>query len=137
MTTAVEPVVLPPSYDGGPLGGNGDPESIPSVSDLPAYTPSQRPNSSTQAVLRREPKEFYYELKRNGKPFAVLTMISDFPYSRHMATFLEGTPVKGRVHLTLDKPDKILSVVVLVSSHPPQSWREKILHSHRILSFLL
>jgi hypothetical protein len=137
MTTAVEPVPLPPSYDGGPLDWNGDPESIAPVPDLPAYTPSQRPIPSARAVLRREPKEFYYELKKNGKPFSVLTMISDASYSRHMAIFLEGTPVKGRVRLALDKPDRISSVAVSVGARPPQSRRGKILHSHLLLSFLL
>ena len=134
MTTAVELVTLPPSYDGG---SPSDPDYIPPVSDLPAYTPSQRPIPSARAVVRREPKEFYYELKRNGKLFAVLTMISDAAYSRHMATFLEGTPLKGRVRLTLDKPDTILSVVVSVSPLPPQCLQEKILHTHRLLSLFM
>ena len=133
MTTAVGPVALPPSYD-GPLDWNSGQESIPPVSDLPAYTPSQRPVSSARAVVRREPKEFTYELKRNGKLFAVLAMVSDAAYSRHMATFLEGTPLKGRVHLALDKPDTILSVAVLVSARLPQSQREKIVHFHKLLS---
>jgi len=124
MTTA-EPVAPPPSYDGGPLDWNGGQEFIPPASDLPAYTPSQRPTSSARAVVRREPKEFYYELKRNGKLFAALTMISDAAYSRHMATFLEGTPLKGRVRLALDKPDSILSVAVLVSARLPQRRRKK------------
>jgi len=124
MTTAVEPVTLPPSYDGGTLS---DPDSISPVSDLPAYTPSQRRISSARAVVRREPKEFYYELKRNGKLFAILTMISDAAYCRHMATLLEGTPLKGRVRITLDKPDTISSVVVSVSA-PPQSRQERTLH---------
>jgi hypothetical protein len=132
MTTAVGPVALPPSYD-GPLDWNSGQEYIPPVSDLPAYTPSQRPISSTRAVVRREPKEFSYELKRNGKLFAVLAMISDAAYSRHVATFLEGSPLKGRVHLALDKPDTILSVAVLVSARLSQSQREKIDHSHRLL----
>ncbi|KIM40547.1 hypothetical protein M413DRAFT_412501 [Hebeloma cylindrosporum] len=107
-------MALPPSYDGEPLGDwNSDPEAIPILTDLPAYAPRQRPNASALAV-RREPKEFYYEMKRNGKLFASLTMISDAAYSRHMATYLEGAPLKGRVRLTLDKPDAILSVVVSV-----------------------
>jgi len=134
MTTAVEPVTLPPSYDGGTPS---DPDYISPVSDLPPYTPRRRTISSARAVVRREPKEFYYELERNGKLFAVLTMIGDAAYSRHMATFLEGTPLKGRVRLTLDKPDTILSVVVSVSTPPPQSRQEETLHSHRLLSLFL
>jgi len=96
MTTAVEPVTLPPSYDGA---SPSDPDSIPPVSDLPAYPPSQRPIPSARAAVTREPKEFHYELKRDGKLFAVLTMISDAAYSRQMATFLEGTPLKGEYAL--------------------------------------
>ena len=100
---------VPPYYDGGPplVDWNRDTDSNPTISDLPAYTPSQQPT--------REPKEFHYELKRNGKLFAVLTMINEAAYSRQMATFLGEKPLKGRVRLTLDQPDAILSVAVSVS----------------------
>ena len=101
---------VPPSYDDGPplVDLNSDPDPNLIVSDLPAYTPSQQPT--------REPKEFHYELKRDGKLLAVLTMISDAAYSKQMPTFFGGTPLKGKVHLTLDKPDAILSVAVSVSA---------------------
>jgi len=135
--TTVEPVALPPLYDGGPLDWNSGQESIPQVSDLPAYTPSQRSISSARAVVRQEPKEFSYELKRNGKLFAVLTMISDAAYSRHMATFFEGTPLKGRVRLALDKPDTILSVVVLVSARLPESARKNRSFYHFCFRFVV
>ena len=101
---------VPPSYDDElPLvDWNSETDPNPTLSDLPAYTPSQHPT--------REPKEFHYELKRDGKLLAVLTMISDAAYSKQMPTFFGGTPLKGKVHLTLDKPDAILSVAVLVSA---------------------
>jgi len=103
---------VPPYYDDGPplVDWNSDPDPNPPVSDLPAYTPSQQPT-----------REFHYELKRDGKLLAVLTMISDAAYSKQMATFFGGTPLKGKVHLTLDKPDAILSVAVSVSTLSSQS----------------
>jgi len=106
---------VPPSYDDGPplVNRSSDPDPNPTVSDLPAYTPSQQPT--------QESKEFHYELKRDGKLLAVLTMISDAAHSKQIPTFFGGTPLKGKVHLTLDKPDAILSVAVSVSTFSSQS----------------
>lgn len=46
-----------------------------------------------------------------------MTLVSEAAYSRTMPTFLEGTPVKGRVRLNLDQPDTIHSVAISVSEH--------------------
>jgi len=106
--------VPPPPYEGGPP--SVDPISnlqpLPPVAELPAYTPSQQPTNARGVT--QEPKESYYELKRKGRLFAALTMVSDATFSKHMPTFLEGQPLTGRVRLTLDKPDAILSVIISV-----------------------
>ncbi|KAF9563246.1 hypothetical protein CPC08DRAFT_686837 [Agrocybe pediades] len=114
---------LPPSYPGAfPAPGSGEFNRLSGYSDgldgldlLPEYTPG-RNSSSFRAVAARQPtpKEFYYEVKKKGKAFAVLTIIAEGSYSKHMPTFLEGTPIKGRVRLSLDKPDAIQSVIVSV-----------------------
>jgi len=123
MLPAVEPVAPPPSYGGGPpsVDPNSNLQPLPPVAELPAYTPSQQPTNARGVT--QEPKESYYELKRKGRLFAALTMVSDVRYSKHMPTFLEGQPLKGRVRLTLDKPDAILSVIISVSSPSVESAR--------------
>ena len=134
MSPAVEAVAPPPPYEGGPpllFDLNCDLQSPPIVAQFSAYTPSQRPTNA-RAGVGQEPKEFYYELKKKGRLFAALTIVSDATYSKHMPTFLEGKPLEGRVRLTLDKPDAILSIIVSVSSLPPQARREGILQSHKI-----
>jgi hypothetical protein len=115
---------LPPSYDVASqsfstpnnLNNFSDLVATPPVPDLPIYTTGQRPRTfpATRTVERQNPQEFYYELKKRGKAFAILTIITEGAYSKHMPTFVEGHPIKGRVQLILDKPDAIQSVVISV-----------------------
>ncbi|KDR78971.1 hypothetical protein GALMADRAFT_244680 [Galerina marginata CBS 339.88] len=116
MSAAVGTLPLPPSYSDPIIGIDGDADVFnvaASAFELPAYTPSRTSNPRAA----REPgiKEFPHELKKKGKSFAVMTIIAEESYSRQIPTFLEGMPVKGRVRLTLDKPDGIQSVVVSVT----------------------
>ncbi|KDR78970.1 hypothetical protein GALMADRAFT_154856 [Galerina marginata CBS 339.88] len=119
MSTPVRPPV-PPSYSGptsGVLATDGthlDTETS-NVADLPLYTPGRR--SVSRATSREEPqmKEFLYDTKnRKGKAVAVLNVIAERSYSKHIPTFLQDTPIKGSVSLSLDKPDTIQSVVLLI-----------------------
>lgn len=117
---------LPPSYSLPSVtdeeSTTGDPDSFPSLqpTNLPAYTPPIRSRNSAaiaEAELRQPaPKEFYYDLKRRGKVFTSLTLIAEGTYSKHLPTFLEGQPIKGRVKLSFDKPDALQSVIIVVSS---------------------
>lgn len=123
MSTTVEAPVQPPSYDLASQPASfafndvDDLVATDPIPDLPVYTTGQRPrvDPTYTRVMAQSPKEFYYELKKGGKSFAILTIIADGTYSKHMPTFVEGAPVKGRVRLILDKPDAIQSVVVNVS----------------------
>lgn len=118
-------VTTPPSYfvplsgDGtspGPGPENAEPDPESNTSELPAYMPSTRSSSMSRRRENPEPKEFSYDAKnRKGKSIAVLTIIAERSYSKHIPTFLQDSPVKGRVHLDLDKPDTIQSVVLTVS----------------------
>lgn len=115
---------LPPSYDfasqssstPNDLNSFNDLVATPPVPDLPVYTTGQRPRTfpATRTVETQNPQEFYYELKKRGKAFAILTIITENAYSKHVPTFVEGHPIKGRVQLILDKPDAIQSVVISV-----------------------
>ncbi|KAF8968091.1 hypothetical protein BDZ97DRAFT_1916318 [Flammula alnicola] len=123
MSSAVAVTNQPPSYSAVQPPPFLDSENVlddlvatAPVPDLPAYTPGQRVTTppTSRAVTSQNPKEFYYELKKRGKTFAILTIIAEGTYSKHMPTFVEGSPVKGRVRLILDKPDPIQSVVVTI-----------------------
>ncbi len=128
MSVTVAIPSQPPSYDLAAQHSAASPNDINDlvatdpVPDLPAYTTGQRPRLSPTheqtRVAARSPKEFYYELKKRGKSFAILTVIADGSYSRHMPTFVEGSPIKGRVQLVLDKPDAIQSIMLNVSLAP-------------------
>ncbi|KAF9475101.1 hypothetical protein BDN70DRAFT_996645 [Pholiota conissans] len=119
ITTDVPPS-QPPSYDFAAQTTrlNDDLVATPPVPDLPAYTTGQRPRAFPRArepAERQNPQEYYYELKKRGKAFAILTITTEGTYhSKHMPTFVEGQPIKGRVQLILDKPDPIQSVVLTV-----------------------
>ncbi|CAA7267037.1 unnamed protein product [Cyclocybe aegerita] len=97
------------------------PEFPPDTSPLPAYTPgpnhaaSLRSRNSTSRPTT-QPKEFYYELKKRGKPFACLTLTAygGAAFSKHMPTFVEGEKVKGRVELRLERPESVLGVYVQI-----------------------
>ncbi|KAF8951113.1 hypothetical protein BDZ97DRAFT_1889679 [Flammula alnicola] len=121
MSSAIAVTNQPPSYSAVQPPPFLDSENVlddlvatAPVPDLPAYTPGQRATTlpTSRPVTSQNPKEFYYELKKRGKTFAILTIIAEGTYSKHMPTFVEGSPVKGRVRLILDKPDPIQSVVV-------------------------
>lgn len=115
---------LPPAYDfasqpfsiSNNFNDINDLVATAPVPDLPVYTTGQRPRTfpATRTIERSNPQEFYYELKKRGKAFAILTIIAEGAYSKHMPTFVEGHPIKGRVQLILDKPDAIQSVVISV-----------------------
>ncbi|KDR78940.1 hypothetical protein GALMADRAFT_137911 [Galerina marginata CBS 339.88] len=121
MSAAVETLPPPPSYSDPTIELDNDVDALDVsalASELPAYTPGSRVSATPRRVVARqtEPKEFSHELKnRNGKPFAVLTIIAEGAYSKQIPTFIEGMPVKGRVRLILEKPDTIQSVVVSVT----------------------
>ncbi|PPQ92237.1 hypothetical protein CVT25_008919 [Psilocybe cyanescens] len=118
-------VTTPPSYT-VPLSGDGaapgaadieasEPGTTSNESELPAYMPSTRSSSTSRRRENPEPKEFSYDVKnRKGKSIAVLIIIAERSYSKHIPTFLQDSPVKGRVHLSLDKPDVIQSVVLSI-----------------------
>jgi len=117
---------LPPSYSGFSNEGinttaavNINTSSSLDEHELPAYTPGRMTGLSRAAasvISQQQPKEFYYEIKKKGKPFATLTIIAEDSYSKNMPTIVEGAPIKGRVRLSLERPDAIQSVVVSVST---------------------
>ncbi|KAH9481313.1 hypothetical protein JR316_0005835 [Psilocybe cubensis] len=118
MSTSRSAVTRPSSS--GPLTGNNPasalvPENVEAsdTSELPAYVPSTRSSSRSRRREFPEFKEFSYDAKnRKGKSVVILTVIAERSYSKHIPTFLQDSPVKGRVHLDLDKPESILSVVL-------------------------
>lgn len=103
---------LPPSYS-DPSTENISERSSQS-SDLPPYSAGRRvrPTPPTHQAV---PKEFNYELKYKGKPLAIMTIIATEAFSKHVPTFLERQPIKGRVKLSFDKPYTVQAVVVSVS----------------------
>ncbi|KAF8968090.1 hypothetical protein BDZ97DRAFT_1916317 [Flammula alnicola] len=115
MSDATPPSALPPFYAG--RDATALVETSAPASDLPVYTPSRRRSVMTTAsrTPRQEQlKEFVYDIKRKGKAVASMTILAEASYSKHIPTFLEGLPVKGRVQLNLEKADVIQSVVVSI-----------------------
>ncbi|KAF8802490.1 hypothetical protein BYT27DRAFT_7172935 [Phlegmacium glaucopus] len=97
---------LPPSYSNPSI--NNIIQGSSRLSDLPAYSQMVPTRPTYQAI----PKTFEYELKYKGKPIAVMTIIAEEAFSKHLPTFPEHSPIKGRVKLTFDKPDAVQAVVV-------------------------
>lgn len=109
---------LPPDYF-SPLDDNST-FSL-RIDDLPAYMPSAPSSGNNRAggaIRVSEPKEFHTELKKS-KTIATLTLVAESTLSKSIPTYVEGQSVKGRIRLSLDKPDTIQSVVVVVSCSYP------------------
>lgn len=107
---------LPPSY----IARDALHDSAPVDPELPVYTPppSRRPPMTPAASqLSREEriKEFEYDIKRRGRTIASMTILADGSYSKHLPTFVEGLPIKGRVYISLPKAEVLQSVVLSVS----------------------
>jgi len=100
---------LPPSYS-DPFAENISERSSQSTG-LPAYSVGRRVRP-TPPTPQAVPKEFDYELKYKGKPLATMTIIAAEAFSKHVPTFLERQPIKGRVKLSFDKPYRVQAVVI-------------------------
>lgn len=102
---------LPPSYSD--ISADDTLQGVSQLSDLPPYSGRRvgprRP--TTQAI----PKEFNYVLTHKENPVVVMTIIAEKAFSKHVPTFPERSPIKGRVKLTCPKPDTVQAVVVEVS----------------------
>ncbi|KIM40546.1 hypothetical protein M413DRAFT_11437 [Hebeloma cylindrosporum] len=59
-------------------------------------------------------KDFLATLENRGKPWALLTLTADEPLSKNIPTFIEGSPVKGTVKLSMDRPEYIYSVYISI-----------------------
>lgn len=60
-------------------------------------------------------RDFHYSLGRTGSPWATLTITADSQISKNIPTFVESSPIKGRVSLDLPKPDSITGVEIKAS----------------------
>lgn len=84
--------------------------------DADAPTNKHHPVTSyASPPYRAELKDFDYELKKGGTPWATLTLTADSEISKNFPTFIESTPITGRVTLDLAKPDSITGVEINVS----------------------
>lgn len=92
--------------------------------ELPSYAPSLREPSIRSRRHEDQIKEFENDIKRKGKTLVSMTILADASFSKHVPTFLEGSPVKGRVCLNLDKPDTFYSIVVSVRDFFSQHSRQ-------------
>jgi hypothetical protein len=59
-------------------------------------------------------KDFLSTIENRGKPWALLTLTANESISKNIPTFFEGSPVKGTVKLSLDRPEYIYSVYLSV-----------------------
>jgi hypothetical protein len=83
---------------------------------LPRYEESQ------QTVRKSiKTKDFLSTIENRGKPWAILALTANEPLSKNIPTFVEGSPVKGTVKLSLNRPEYIYSVYISVC--PLQSSR--------------
>lgn len=89
-------------------------------SELPTYSPRRSPSTNTSWHSLREDrvKEFEYDIKNRGKTTATLTLLAEQSYSKHVPTFLQGSPVRGRVYLNADKVESVQLITVTVSIPP-------------------
>lgn len=90
-------------------------------SELPTYSPRRSPSTNTSWHSLREDriKEFEYDIKNRGKTTATLTLLAEQSYSKHVPTFLQGSPVRGRVYLTADKLESVQLITVTASVLSP------------------
>ncbi|RDB25885.1 hypothetical protein Hypma_006734 [Hypsizygus marmoreus] len=82
-----------------------------SASDLPTYTRQPGLSASPRILQTRE---FSYNLKKKGKPWAVLTIFGNSALSDTTPVVLEGSSLNGTVNLLLGSGDPIQAVVVSV-----------------------
>jgi len=85
-----------------------DHEDLDIDEHLPRYEESQ------QTVKSIKTKDFLSTIDNRGKPWALLTLTANEPLSKNIPTFVEGSPVKGTVKLSLDRPEYIYSVYISV-----------------------
>ncbi|KJA19498.1 hypothetical protein HYPSUDRAFT_204546 [Hypholoma sublateritium FD-334 SS-4] len=85
-------------------------------SELPTYSPRRSPSTNTSRHSLREDrtKEFEYDIKNRGKTTAMLTLLAEQSYSKHVPTFLQGSPVRGRVYLTAEKLESVQLITVTI-----------------------
>ncbi|KAF9055925.1 hypothetical protein BJ165DRAFT_1429602 [Panaeolus papilionaceus] len=84
--------------------------------DVDAPTNKHHPVTSyASPPYRAELKDFDYELKKGGTPWATLTLTADSEISKNFPTFIESTPITGRVTLDLAKPDSITGVEINIT----------------------
>ena len=120
MPSVNSPSIHPPTLPSVPIDGtNGHGTKLANFKahELPNRLSNGRKETAPRPSVRLEPKEFDTEVEKKGRAIVSMTLVSEAAYSRTMPTFLEGTPVKGRVRLNLDQPDTIHSVAISVSEH--------------------
>ncbi|KIM40545.1 hypothetical protein M413DRAFT_445989 [Hebeloma cylindrosporum] len=115
MSTANAPSEHPPTLPGMAIYDTGNPGThSANAHELPNYLSNGRRGTASRPSGRSEPKEFDTKVEKKGRAIVTMTLVSEAAYSRTRPTFFEGTPVKGRVRLSLDQPDTIHSVVISV-----------------------
>ena len=83
--------------------------------DLPVYGPRRQSSSrSSRREALTQTKEFPFVIEHGGKEVVNLTLITERAFSKHVPTVLQDSPLKGKVHLNLEKPETIQSVVISV-----------------------
>lgn len=99
-----------PSYVDATLD---EPPSTQAGAGLPTYP--GRPARPERRVTQTHPKDFFYNIERNGKRWASLVVTADQKISKTIPTFVEGELIKGRVELRAGKGgDDIRGVAVTV-----------------------
>jgi len=100
----------PPSYSDNRVDDNGhEYEGLDIDDNLPGYEESQQ---TTRKPIKT--KDFLSTIENRGKAWALLTLTANEHLSKNIPTFLEGSPVKGTVKLSLDRPEYIYSVYISV-----------------------
>ncbi|KDR76931.1 hypothetical protein GALMADRAFT_278851 [Galerina marginata CBS 339.88] len=60
-------------------------------------------------------KEFDSTIAKRGEPFLVVTLVTTGPQStNNTPVIVQGSPLKGKIHLSLKKPDAIFSIILTV-----------------------
>jgi len=99
-----------PSYSDNRDDDNGHEYKGLDIDDyLPGYEESQQ---TTRKPIKA--KDFLSTIENRGKTWALLALTADEHLSKNIPTFLEGSPVKGTVKLSLDRPEYIYSVYISV-----------------------
>lgn len=110
-TATIDPTI--PSYVGALL--DNETSSTRDSTTLPTYP--GRPARPERRVTQAQPKDFIYNIERNGKTWASLVVTADESISKAVPTIIEGKPIEGRVELHTGKSaDGIRGVVVTVRS---------------------